>query len=508
MHHYKSHSSTNKLLSISILYFTTLLLVAPFNLLSFDTYYYWDWSRHLALSYYDGSPMIAYFIKLSTLLFGDTLFALNLVAIVCTALTSWIIYKTARLFLSKEGSLAAMSLWLFSPLVTLDMLKQTTYDDPLVLFWSLTLFFTVRFIKFNVTAYPFTTSRGLSAGSRNLCASLDPADKPRDVGTVKDLYFIGISIGLMMLSKYTGVVLVLSLLVFLLTTSYRYLFKSPHFYAALLVSLILFSPVILWNAQHEWQSFLYQSTTHQLHDTVNPIVRAIKSFVFVFVPSLNFMLVPPVLYWLKRAKISGMDTPQRIAHLCFITCIIFTCFYLFIATQDTIREYWLTPYLITTAMLGGYCFQTFNDRKSTFLLITVYAIASFGIVLNNAFPFLTPQKTMYYQLMQSFNATHPQLPKTVITTGWLEARMLFFLKDKPQVYTLDCGSQQNQYALWSTEMMKNIKNKTLKEALYIDVFDRSSCVKHYFDQCVKLSSPSERYKNKDYTIFAYRCLNT
>ncbi len=50
------------------IYFTILLGLAPINLLSLDTYYYWEWSRHLALSYYDGSPMIAYFIKLSNML--------------------------------------------------------------------------------------------------------------------------------------------------------------------------------------------------------------------------------------------------------------------------------------------------------------------------------------------------------------------------------------------------------------------------------------------------------
>src|ERR1700733_10721059 len=105
-----------------IFYFASLLLLAPISLLSFDTYYYWDWSRHLALSYYDGSPMIAYFIKLSTLLVGDNLFALSFVGIAVTALTSRIIYKTARLFLSKEASYITISLWLFSPLVTMDLL--------------------------------------------------------------------------------------------------------------------------------------------------------------------------------------------------------------------------------------------------------------------------------------------------------------------------------------------------------------------------------------------------
>ena len=245
-----------------LFYFAFLLLVSFYNLLSYDTYYYWEWSRHLDFGYYDGSPLIAYFIKASTLLFGDTLFALSLVGVVSSAITSLIIYKTANLFLSKEASGIALLLWLFSPLVTLDLINQTTYDTPLTIFWALTLYFAAKYIISNQMKY---------------------------------LYFLGVSIGLMMLSKYSGAVLVLALVVFLLTTKYRYLFKSVHLYLAMLLAFALFSPVIIWNQQHDWQSFLYQLTTHQLKKNINPFVSLIKSFAFVFLPSLNFMLIPSLL---------------------------------------------------------------------------------------------------------------------------------------------------------------------------------------------------------------------
>ena len=152
-----------------LIYFSIALLLAPIGILELDSFYYWDWSRHLALSYYDGSPMIAYFIKLSTLLFGDTLFAISFVGIAVAALTSGIIYKTGRLFLNKEASYVAMLLWLLSPLVTQDILYQTTYDTPLTIFWALTVYYLIKYIKYN---------------------------------NVKELYFVGGSVGLMMLSKY------------------------------------------------------------------------------------------------------------------------------------------------------------------------------------------------------------------------------------------------------------------------------------------------------------------
>jgi 4-amino-4-deoxy-L-arabinose transferase-like glycosyltransferase len=467
--------------TIIIGYFLILLLLAPINLLSFDTYYYWDWSRHLALSYYDGSPMIAYFIRLSTFLFGDTLFALSLVGIVSTALTSWVIYKTARLFLSKDASYIAMSLWLFAPLMTLDILKQTTYDTPLTLFWALTIYYAAKFITY---------------------------DK------IKDLYLVGACIGLLMLSKYSGVVLVLPLLLFLLTPHYRYLFKTLHFYVVLLLALIIFSPVILWNEQHGWQSFLYQLTTHKMETPANPLYSVIKSFFVIFLPSLNFMFIPPLLCWIKQTnyfsfKAQDKDTRKKaIVNLCRLISTFFLCFYLFVASQATIKMCWLSSYLITSALLGGYCYQTFHYRKSTYLLLAAYGIASVGIVVNNAFPlFNTPQKSIYHYLVQSLDTTYSQLPSTIITSGWFEARMLFFLKNKPQVYTLDCGSLQNQYALWSTDIVQKIKNKTIKEVLYIDISNRISCVAKYFDHCVNLHPPTYPYKNKNNEIYAYICTN-
>ena len=70
----------NSLLMVAT-YFTGLLMLAPIMLLHFDSYYYWEWSRHLDLSYYDGAPMIAYLIKIATSIFGDTLFSKFMLAL-------------------------------------------------------------------------------------------------------------------------------------------------------------------------------------------------------------------------------------------------------------------------------------------------------------------------------------------------------------------------------------------------------------------------------------------
>jgi 4-amino-4-deoxy-L-arabinose transferase-like glycosyltransferase len=455
-----------------IVYFLILLWIAPVNILSFDTYYYWDWSRHLALSYYDGSPLIAYFIRLSTSLFGNTLFALSFVGIVTLAITSGIIYKTARFFLSKTASCLAMLSWLFAPLVTMDILKQTTYDTPLTLFWALTIYYTAKFIK---------------------------------TKQIKELYFIGASAGLMMLSKYTGIVLILALFIFFIFSTYRSVFKTKHCYLAFCLVLFIFSPVIIWNYQNHWQSFIYQLSTHQIADSVNPLYNTFKTLFVIVLPALNIMLIPPFLVRsIKRDEINAV-----LVTLCWIICITFLCFYLLASCKTTIRELWLAPYLISSALLFGYCVETTHCRKLALTLIVLYGLISLCILMDNTseYNFTNSKKLAFYHLIQQFNSSDTQLPNIVFTSGWFEARMLFFLKNKPTIYTLGCGNEQNQYAFWSADIYKQIANKTLKEALYIDRHDRYDCLEKYFDRCKKIPTTTYPFRHKEYALNIYKCEN-
>lgn len=67
---------------------------------------------------------------------------------------------------------------------------------------------------------------------------------------------IGLAIGLGMLSKYTIALLGIAAFVFILIDrDARKWLVRPELYIAIVISLIIFSPVIIWNANHEWASF-------------------------------------------------------------------------------------------------------------------------------------------------------------------------------------------------------------------------------------------------------------
>lgn len=474
MQTYKLSSESSRwYFGVIIAYFLILLVLAPIHLLSFDSYYYWEWSRHLSLSYYDGPPMIAYLIKCATFVFGDTLLALASVNIVVAALTCWILYHTARLVLSKEASYIVVLLWLFSPLVTLDLLKQTTYDCPLTLFWTATVYFSSHFIR---DRHP------------------------------RDLLLIGASIGLMLLSKYSGVVLILALMIFLILSSYRYVLKTWAFYAGVLLALLLFSPVLIWNYQYDWLSFRYQLTTHQRHTPISPWNAASMSMLTIIIPSLNLMLLTPFCCLKKLTNYPK----QAIIFLWGTVSIVVLGFYILVSSHSIIRCDWLTPYLLTAALLGGFCYQCLGYRKSCISVVFLYFTISFVMLINSTqqfLPFVSPKKWITYQLIRTFNASYTHLPQIVVTTGWFEARMLFFLKGKPAIYTIPCGMAQNHYALWSKPIVSALSQHTLTTVLFVDTYNQIGCVEPYFKRCDRLFVPPYFYQNHFYQLYVYRCTN-
>ena len=69
---------------------------------------------------------------------------------------------------------------------------------------------------------------------------------------------LGLLLGLAGLSKYTAILPAVAVIVTLLATRGVRLLLTPGPWLASIVALVLISPVLYWNAQHEWISFAYQ----------------------------------------------------------------------------------------------------------------------------------------------------------------------------------------------------------------------------------------------------------
>jgi 4-amino-4-deoxy-L-arabinose transferase-like glycosyltransferase len=196
--------------------------------------YYWQYARHPALSYLDHPPMAAWWIGAGTRLFGTNPFGIRFFALLSGAALTVVLYRLgARLFSPRAGLFAAA----IANATVLFQIGATmiTPDVPLLLFWS--------------------------AACLVLCELL--LDDGH--GGAGRWYVLGLCVGLALLSKYTAALLFPEvLLACALTPRGRGWLKTPHPYLAALLALACFTPVIVWNAQHQWVSFAFQ-TSGRMH---------------------------------------------------------------------------------------------------------------------------------------------------------------------------------------------------------------------------------------------------
>src|SRR5579862_994123 len=109
-------------------------IYAGFTDLRMDEAYYWTWSRENALSYLDHPPMIAWFIRLGTAIFGDSSFGtrfLGLVTMLGTqALLADMVWRVTRDGRAVVMAVLMMEASLYFGLLTTKMVP----DVPLALF--------------------------------------------------------------------------------------------------------------------------------------------------------------------------------------------------------------------------------------------------------------------------------------------------------------------------------------------------------------------------------------
>lgn len=206
-----------------------------------DEAYYWVWSRHLALGYFDHPPMIAYLIWAGTWLFGDREIGVRFVLAVMSIGVIVMVIATARRVLQNDrATLWVALIWLASPLL-MGLGIIATPDTPAVFF----------------------STAGLA------CVALiakrdDSGPQPSDSPALWLLF--GLFSGLAMDSKYTAVLLPASVALAMLTSPKgRAHYRKPWIYLSGIAALAVFSPVIWWNAHHHWASFLFQLR----HGTLN-----------------------------------------------------------------------------------------------------------------------------------------------------------------------------------------------------------------------------------------------
>ena len=193
-----------------------------------DETYYWLYAQHMELAFLDHPPLVAWLNGLGTALLGDTSAGVRLGAIACGLIALGYVYRLTRAIGGdRRQALAAVLLGCALPAFFLSGLLMTP-DAPLVAAWAAGLYY---------------LQRALVAGQSRAWLG------------------VGVAFGVGLLAKYPIVLLAAAAGGFLLSdAAARRWLARPHPYLAVLLALTLFSPVLIWNAQHDWASFAFQGS--------------------------------------------------------------------------------------------------------------------------------------------------------------------------------------------------------------------------------------------------------
>ncbi|MFT9423968.1 MAG: glycosyltransferase family 39 protein [Acetobacter syzygii] len=209
------------------------LVLAAFIPLAPDEAYYRIWALAPAAGYFDHPPMVAVWVRLGMALAGDTAEGVRLMGPLSALLGTLLVVHAAYCWLQQQGTqeqaykgaIRAGALLNGTLAIGLGTLVMTP-DTPLLLFMALMLWALVR-----------------------AC-----------VGQQRSMWLVvGLAAGLGFDSKYTALLPVAGLVVWLLVTKDgRKWLITPWPWLAGCVAAVCVSPVIWWNAHHAWASFLKQ----------------------------------------------------------------------------------------------------------------------------------------------------------------------------------------------------------------------------------------------------------
>jgi 4-amino-4-deoxy-L-arabinose transferase-like glycosyltransferase len=211
--------------------------------------------RSLQLGYFDHPPVSWWMQWAAVRLLGtDAPLAVRAPFILTFALSTWLMYRLGTAVADRRTGLWAAVALNLSPVFGVTTASWVLPDGPLdcaLLGAALCL------VKALVPSFTSPAVR-----ERSACVSVpgEGADLPRSTGEVWLNWFgAGLCAGAALLSKYTAFLTIGGAALFLLTSPrHRRWLMRPEPYVAGLVTLAIFSPVLIWNATHGWASFAFQ----------------------------------------------------------------------------------------------------------------------------------------------------------------------------------------------------------------------------------------------------------
>ncbi len=455
---------------------------------------------------------------------GDKVFAVRFFAPIFLSFSSIFIYKlTKEIFPSpthlpdasgegarERAACIAGSLVQITPLfATYGVL--ITIDSPFTFFWTLSLYLFWKAInsqKSEARSQKFenknsgkwdddkiTTSQPLNFSNSQIQAS----SLITRHSSLAYWLLLGLSIGLGLLTKYTMAFFYLCMfLFFILYKEQRCWLKKKELYIALIVSLLVLSPVIIWNESHYWVTVKH--TAGQAH--ASEVLKISLKYFFEFLGSQLGVLTPLLFFAVIYGAIKSRVTSYKLQ----------------VTSEDNnsslvTRHSSLFLFWFWAPVLGIYILQSFHSKVQANWAMSAYPAAFIAaavfflktdimkkwikIFLSTALimAFLATSISHYPEFLnlpvkmdpssrlrgwKELGIKADEVYNGMISSGsqkififsdkyQVSSELAFYMKNKPEVYCINLGRRMNQYDVWGG--LEGNNNLLRADALFVRMDD-------------------------------------
>ncbi len=481
--------------------YTTVLMLFIFVLTLFRYYYlatgpiglspdeahYWEWSRRLDLSYYSKGPVIAYLIAFSTWLIGDTVFGVRLFAPIFLALSSFIIYRLSMdLFNDAKKACAAALIFQITPLFAVFGVLMTI-DSPFIFLWTLSIYLFWKAIN-NRAEEQKSISAEVKTSELQHCSS----------SALTYWLLLGITIGLGLLTKYTMAFFYLCAFLFIVSSGEnRYWLKRKEPYLAFILSILVFIPVILWNADHGWVTFKHTAGQAHIKEGLRISAKGFLEFIGSQIGVITPLLFFVVIYGAVKSFVSRPSS--IVSRYLFWFWAPVLGFFILKSFQGKVQGNWAMPAYVTAFIASAAFFLKEDKIKKSikillsvtvFIALLVTAAAHYPVDLNLP---VKMDPTSRLRGWEKLGIKAGDIYNEMVSTGSREvfvfsdkyqvsSELAFYMPGKPATYNVDLGRRMNQYDIWG-----GLNSLLGHDAIFVRIGDKKlkDKLKNSFDSCIK-----------------------
>lgn len=328
-------------------------VLAAFLELGNDEVYYVLYARYPDWSHFDHPLMVGLSIQFFSfnLLFNSEFF-IRLSSIIFGAINIWLIFRIGSIIKNNRVGFYASILYVASIYSTVIAGIFILPDTPQSLFWLISIYLMIKVL-------PLESSNKLAG---------------------RTWLLLGLTIGLGILSKYTTVYLWLGIGLFILFYRRDWL-KSPYVYLSAIVTLVVSLPILIWNYQNDWVSFVFQgSRVNSIGFDINWNYFITESLgEILYNNPVNFFLIALTFLAFLNGKLYIKTTYLQIILLSTLPLI--ATFLLVSLTRGTLPHWSALSYSTLIVVVAVWIDQWNNIKLKKFTLQAAVIVMVISLVL-------------------------------------------------------------------------------------------------------------------------------